>query len=176
MVAEGRGALPGNLLPPLLQPRNRLNAPKSLKTAKNSGSAGPCDGQLPVTPAVRTLHALFWPGSPGRSGVRGPMYAVISTGGKQYRVSEGSVLRVEKLTAEAGANVEFDQVLLVGQGDSVKIGSPFLSGGKVVATVQGHGKGDKVRIVKFRRRKHYLRQGTHRQPYTEVKVTSIVGA
>ena len=73
------------------------------------------------------------------------MYAVISTGGKQYRVSEGSVLRVEKLEAEAGANVEFDKVLLVGQGDSVKIGSPFLSGGKVVATVQSHGKGDKVR-------------------------------
>jgi large subunit ribosomal protein L21 len=104
------------------------------------------------------------------------MYAVISTGGKQYRVSEGSVLRVEKLTAEAGANVEFDQVLLVGEGDKIKIGSPFLSGGKVVATVQSHGKGDKVRIVKFRRRKHYLRQGTHRQPYTQLKVTSIVGA
>jgi large subunit ribosomal protein L21 len=104
------------------------------------------------------------------------MYAVIATGGKQYRVSEGSVLRVEKLTADAGANVEFDKVLLVGEGDSVKIGAPFLSGGKVIATVQGHGKGDKVRIVKFRRRKHYLRQGTHRQPYTEIKVTSIVGA
>jgi len=104
------------------------------------------------------------------------MYAVIATGGKQYRVSEGSVLRVERLTAETGANVEFDQVLLVGEGDQIKVGAPYLSGGKVVATVQGHGKGDKVRIVKFRRRKHYLRQGTHRQQYTEVKVTSIVGA
>ena len=103
------------------------------------------------------------------------MYAVISTGGKQYRVSEGSVLRVEKLEAEAGANVEFDQVLLVGQGDSVKIGAPFLSGGKVTGTVQSHGKGDKKVIVKFRRRKHYLRQGTHRQHFTEVKVTGIVG-
>jgi large subunit ribosomal protein L21 len=103
------------------------------------------------------------------------MYAVIATGGKQYRVSEGSVLRIEKLDAEIGKSVEFGQVLLAGNGDQVKIGSPFLSGGKVVATVQGHGKGDKVRIVKFRRRKHYLRQGTHRQPYTEVKVTSIVG-
>jgi large subunit ribosomal protein L21 len=103
------------------------------------------------------------------------MYAVIATGGKQYRVSEGSVLRIEKLDAEVGKSVEFGQVLLAGNGDQVKIGSPFLSGGKVVATVQGHGKGDKVRIVKFRRRKHYLRQGTHRQPYTEVKVTSIVG-
>jgi large subunit ribosomal protein L21 len=104
------------------------------------------------------------------------MYAVIATGGKQYRVSEGTVLRVEKLTADAGANVEFDQVLLVGEGDKVKIGAPYLSGGKVIATVQSHGKGDKVRIVKFRRRKHYLRQGNHRQPYTEIKVTSIVGA
>jgi large subunit ribosomal protein L21 len=104
------------------------------------------------------------------------MFAVISTGGKQYRVSEGSVLRVEKLSADAGANVEFDQVLMVGEGGKVKIGSPLVSGGKVVATVQSHGKSDKVRIVKFRRRKHYLRQGTHRQQYTEIKVTSIVGA
>ena len=104
------------------------------------------------------------------------MYAVIATGGKQYRVSEGSVLRLEKLEAETGADVEFGQVLLVGQGEQIKVGTPFLDGGKVVATVQGHGKGDKVRIVKFRRRKHYLRQGNHRQPYTEVKVTSIVGA
>ena len=103
------------------------------------------------------------------------MYAVISTGGKQYRVSEGQVLRVEKLEAEAGADVEFDKVLLVGSGDQVKIGSPFLSGGKVTATVQSHGKGDKKVIVKFRRRKHYLRQGTHRQAFTEVKVTGIVG-
>ena len=103
------------------------------------------------------------------------MYAVIATGGKQYRVSEGTVLRIEKLEAEAGADVEFDQVLLVGQGDQIKVGSPFLSGGKVVATVQSHGKDDKVTIVKFRRRKHYLRQGTHRQRYTEVKVTSITG-
>jgi large subunit ribosomal protein L21 len=104
------------------------------------------------------------------------MFAVISTGGKQYRVSEGSVLRVEKLSADAGANIEFDQVLMVGEGDKVKIGAPLVSGGKVVATVQSHGKSDKVSIVKFRRRKHYLRQGTHRQQYTEIKVTSIVGA
>jgi large subunit ribosomal protein L21 len=102
------------------------------------------------------------------------MYAVIATGGKQYRVSEGTVVRIEKLTAEAGANVEFDKVLLVGNGDQVKVGSPFLDGGKVVATVQSHGKGEKKVIVKFRRRKHYMRQGTHRQPYTEVKITSIV--
>lgn len=104
------------------------------------------------------------------------MYAVIATGGKQYRVSEGSVLRIEKLSADTGSNVEFDQVLLVGEGDKVQIGSPLLSGSKVLATVQSHGKGEKKTIVKFRRRKHYLRQGTHRQPYTEIKVTSIVGA
>jgi len=103
------------------------------------------------------------------------MYAVIATGGKQYRVSEGSVLRIEKLDAEQGANVEFDQVLLVGQGDQVKVGAPHVAGGKVVGTVQAHGQGDKVRIVKFRRRKHYLRQGNHRQKYTEIKITSIVG-
>ncbi len=103
------------------------------------------------------------------------MFAVIATGGKQYRVQEGSVLRVEKLAAEKGASVEFDQVLLIGKGADVKLGAPFLAGGKVIATVQAHGKGDKVRIVKFRRRKHYKREKTHRQEYTEIKVTGIVG-
>jgi large subunit ribosomal protein L21 len=103
------------------------------------------------------------------------MFAVINTGGKQYRVSEGTVLRIEKLTADAGSTVEFDQVLLVGQGDQVKVGKPFLGGAKVTATVQSHGKGDKVSIVKFRRRKHYLRMKGHRQPFTEIKVTGIVG-
>lgn len=103
------------------------------------------------------------------------MFAVINTGGKQYRVSEGTVLRIEKLTADAGSTVEFDQVLLVGQGDQVKVGKPFLGGAKVTATVQSHGKGDKVSIVKFRRRKHYLRMKGHRQSYTEIKVTGIVG-
>ena len=102
------------------------------------------------------------------------MYAVIATGGKQYRVQEGLVLRIEKLDAEAGASVEFGQVLLVGAGSSVTLGAPFIGSAKVVATVQSHGKGDKVRIVKFRRRKHYKREGTHRQPYTEVKITQIV--
>ena len=114
-------------------------------------------------------------GSPGPLESSKIMYAVIATGGKQYRVSEGSVVRIEKLDAEAGASVEFAQVLLVGEGDKVQVGSPFLSGGKVTATVQSHGKGDKKTIVKFRRRKHYLRQGTHRQSFTEVKITSIAG-
>jgi large subunit ribosomal protein L21 len=103
------------------------------------------------------------------------MYAVIVTGGKQYRVAEGDVVRIEKLPAEAGAAVEFDKVLVVGKGADIKVGKPFVSGSKVTGTVQKHGKGDKVRIVKFRRRKHYMRQGTHRQQYTEVKITGIAG-
>ena len=102
-----------------------------------------------------------------------PMYAVISTGGKQYRVTKDGVLRIEKLEAEAGATVEFGQVLLVGEGASVKLGNPLVAGSKVVATVVRHGKGAKVSIVKFRRRKHYLRQKNHRQPFTEIKVTDI---
>jgi large subunit ribosomal protein L21 len=102
------------------------------------------------------------------------MYAVIATGGKQYRVQEGAVVRIEKLDADQGASVEFNQVLLVGAGSSVTIGAPYVGSAKVVATVESHGKGDKVRIVKFRRRKHYKREKTHRQPYTDVKITSIV--
>lgn len=101
------------------------------------------------------------------------MYAVIATGGKQYRVTKDGLLKVEKLEAEPGATVEFDQVLLIGEGADVKVGKPTLAGGKVVATVVRHGRGAKVAIVKFRRRKHYLRQKNHRQPYTEVKVTAI---
>jgi large subunit ribosomal protein L21 len=101
------------------------------------------------------------------------MYAVIATGGKQYRVTKDGLLRIEKLDAEPGATVEFGEVLLVGEGASVSLGKPLLQGGKVLATVVRHGKGPKVAIVKFRRRKHYLRQKTHRQQFTEVKVTDI---
>jgi len=101
------------------------------------------------------------------------MYAVIATGGKQYRVTKDALLRVEKLDAEPGATVEFGEVLLLGSGADVKLGTPLLSGSKVVATVVRHGQGEKKVIVKFRRRKHYLRQGTHRQQFTEVKVTDI---
>jgi large subunit ribosomal protein L21 len=103
------------------------------------------------------------------------MFAVIATGGKQYRVQKGSVLRIEKLPEAAGAAVEFDRVLLLGEGADVKVGKPYIEGGKVTATVQSHGQGDKVRIVKFRRRKHYKREKCHRQEYTEIKVTEIVG-
>jgi large subunit ribosomal protein L21 len=101
------------------------------------------------------------------------MYAVIATGGKQYRVAEGDVVRIEKLVAELGAAVEFDKVLMVGSGSDVKLGAPLLAGSKVSGVVHKHGKGEKKAIVKFRRRKHYLRQGTHRQFYTDVKITGI---
>jgi large subunit ribosomal protein L21 len=101
------------------------------------------------------------------------MYAVIATGGKQYRVTKDATLRVEKLNAEPGATIEFGEVLLMGSGADVKIGSPLLKGSKVVATVVRHGKGEKVSIVKFRRRKHYLRQKNHRQAFTEVKITDF---
>jgi large subunit ribosomal protein L21 len=101
------------------------------------------------------------------------MYAVIATGGKQYRVEKGGVVRIEKLAAEAGSTVEFNEVLLIADGDRVRVGAPLLAGGKVLATVQKHAKGDKVSVIKFRRRKHYLRQKTHRQPFTEVCITEI---
>ena len=101
------------------------------------------------------------------------MYAVIATGGKQYRVTKDATLRVEKLNAEPGSTVEFGEVLLMGEGADVKLGTPLLKGSKVTATVVRHGKGEKVSIVKFRRRKHYLRQKNHRQQFTEVKVTEI---
>ena len=104
------------------------------------------------------------------------MYAVIATGGKQYRVEKGGVLRVELLKAQAGAKVEFDQVLLIADGDKITVGKPMLKGSKVTATVESHGKGDKVSIVKFRRRKHYLRMKNHRQKYTQVRVTEISAA
>lgn len=101
------------------------------------------------------------------------MYAVIKTGGKQYRVSEGDKLRVEKLDVEAGSSVDIDQVLMVVDGDDVKIGSPVLEGGKVTAEVKAHGRGDKVEIIKFRRRKHSMKRQGHRQSYTELEITGI---
>jgi large subunit ribosomal protein L21 len=103
------------------------------------------------------------------------MYAVIATGGKQYRVENGATLRVELLDAEPGSTVTFDQVLLVADGANVKVGAPLLQGTTVTATVERHGQGDKVPVVKFRRRKHYLRRKNHRQQYTLVKITQIAG-
>ncbi|MCB1857862.1 MAG: 50S ribosomal protein L21 [Gammaproteobacteria bacterium] len=101
------------------------------------------------------------------------MYAVIQTGGKQYRVQEGDILKVEKIGAEEGADVELDKVLLVADGDDVKVGSPYVAGGKVLATVKGQGRGKKVKIIKFKRRKQYLKRQGHRQSYTELKITGI---
>lgn len=100
-------------------------------------------------------------------------YAVIKTGGKQYRVQQGDILRVELLDAEEGAAVSFDQVLLVCEGESITVGAPTVAGAAVSATVRKHGRADKVRIIKFRRRKHYKRQQGHRQHFTEVEITGI---
>jgi large subunit ribosomal protein L21 len=101
------------------------------------------------------------------------MYAVIVTGGKQYRVSQGDKLRVEKLDAEEGSSVELDQVLMVVDGDDIKIGKPVLDGGKVTAEVKAHGRGAKVEIIKFKRRKHHMKRQGHRQAFTELEITGI---
>ena len=101
------------------------------------------------------------------------MYAVIATGGKQYRVEEGDSLRVERLDAEEGAEIELDRVLLVGDGEQVAIGRPFVESGKVAAVVKNHGRHRKVRVVKFKRRKNYLRRHGHRQSFTELEIKSI---
>jgi large subunit ribosomal protein L21 len=101
------------------------------------------------------------------------MYAVIRTGGKQYRVSEGDVIRVEKLAADAGSTVELGDVLMIADGDQVNVGAPLVDGAKVTATVTSHGRGKKIEIVKFRRRKHYDKRTGHRQDYTELTITGI---
>ncbi len=101
------------------------------------------------------------------------MYAVIVSGGKQYRVQEGQTLKLEKLAAEQGASVEFDRVLLVGNGDDIKVGAPAVEGAKVTAEVVEHGRGKKVQILKFKRRKHHMKRQGHRQWFTEVKITGI---
>ncbi len=104
------------------------------------------------------------------------MYAVFRSGGKQYRAAKGDVLRLEKIEADEGATVEFSEVLLVGEGSDVKVGDPLLSGGKVKGKIVRQGKSRKVSVVKFRRRQNYLRQGSHRQYFTDVEITGISGA
>jgi large subunit ribosomal protein L21 len=101
------------------------------------------------------------------------MFAVIKTGGKQYRVSAGDKLKVEKLPADVGSEVVIDQVLMVGEGDAVRVGVPLVPGAAVRATVVGHGKGEKITIFKLRRRKHYKRTQGHRQHFTEIEITGI---
>ena len=103
------------------------------------------------------------------------MYAVIQTGGKQYRVKSGEQLKVELLSAEIGATVSFDRVLMLGEGDGVRVGAPFLDGAAVKATVVAQGRGEKIRIFKLRRRKHFAKTQGHRQGYTEVRIDEIVG-
>ena len=101
------------------------------------------------------------------------MYAVVKTGGKQYRVSAGQKLKVEQIPAEVGAEVTLDQVLMVGEGESVKVGAPLVAGASVKATVVSHGRHDKVKIFKMRRRKHYQKHQGHRQNYTELRIEAI---
>jgi len=101
------------------------------------------------------------------------MYAVIVSGGKQHRVEKGEVLKLEKIEAATGDKVTFDEVLMVGEGADVKIGEPTVKGSKVTAEVVSHGRHEKIKIVKFNRRKHYRNETGHRQWYTEVKITSI---
>jgi large subunit ribosomal protein L21 len=104
------------------------------------------------------------------------MYAVFSTGGKQYRATTGDLIKVEKLDVEKGATVELDRVLMVGEGDDVDIGAPYIDGGKVTATVVEHGRGEKVKIVKFKRRKNHMKRQGHRQYFTTLEITGIKAA
>lgn len=101
------------------------------------------------------------------------MYAVVKTGGKQYRVSAGQKLKVEQIPADVGAEVTLDQILMVGEGESVKIGAPLVAGASIKATVVSHGRHDKVKIFKMRRRKHYQKHQGHRQNYTELRIDAI---
>ena len=103
------------------------------------------------------------------------MYAVIKTGGKQYRVTQGDRLRVEKLAGNVGDTVTLGEVLLVGQGDGVKVGAPLVSGAKVEAKIVAQDRGKKIIIFKFRRRKNYRRKSGHRQPFTALEITGITG-
>jgi large subunit ribosomal protein L21 len=103
------------------------------------------------------------------------MYAVIKTGGKQYKVEAGSTLKVEKLLGEVGSKVVIDKVLMIADGDTTTIGAPLIAGAKVNATVISHGRADKVMIFKFRRRKHYRKTQGHRQSYTEILINDVNG-
>ena len=104
------------------------------------------------------------------------MFAVFMSGGKQHRVNEGDVLKLERLNAEPGDEVVFDKVLLVAEGDEVNVGQPYVEGGRISARVLGHDRGSKIRVIKFKRRKNYLRRQGHRQWYTQVRITGIMAA
>jgi len=104
------------------------------------------------------------------------MYAVFATGGKQYRATTGDILKIEKLDAEKGATVELDQVLMVGEGEDVKVGTPYIKGGKVTAKVVDQGRGKKIKILKFKRRKHHMKTMGHRQDFTQIEITGIAAS
>ncbi len=104
------------------------------------------------------------------------MYAVIKSGGKQYKVEKGDKLKVEKIDAEAGKDINIDDVLMLVDGENVTVGTPLVKGAKVSATVESHGRGPKIKIVKFRRRKHHRKQMGHRQAYTEISITEIAAS
>ncbi len=101
------------------------------------------------------------------------MYAVVKTGGKQYRVSAGEKLRIEQIAAEVGQEIQLEEVLLVADGDAIQMGAPLIAGARVTAKVLKHGRGDKVHIYKMRRRKHYRKSQGHRQNYTEIEILGI---
>ena len=103
------------------------------------------------------------------------MYAIIATGGKQHKVAVGEVIQVEKLAADVGAKIDFDSVLMIADGDNATIGTPNLGGAKVVGEVVEQGRGEKISIIKFRRRKHHIKRQGHRQDYTAVKINEIIG-
>jgi len=103
------------------------------------------------------------------------MYAVLETGGKQYRVKPGDSVKIETLPTEAGQTIEFDRILMIGTDAETQVGRPFIEGASVTATVKSHGRHPKVRIIKFRRRKHHMKQMGHRQNYTEVRIDGING-
>jgi large subunit ribosomal protein L21 len=103
------------------------------------------------------------------------MYAVFQSGGKQHRETEGQTVRLEKIELEIGASVDFDNVLMIADGENINVGAPYIAGGKVTAEVVTQGRGDKIKIVKFKRRKHSRKQAGHRQWFTEVKITGING-
>ncbi len=169
---QGTGGTPGNTLPGvparaltrgLIAPYNSrlFRFPRGFLARLVGNGSGVSDAQAPRREATIYAESL--------------MYAVIKTGGKQYKVAPGEKLKVEQIPADVGAEVILDQVLMVGEGESVRLGQPTVAGATVTATVVSHGRGEKVKIFKMRRRKHYQKHQGHRQNYTELKIEAIVG-
>src|SRR6187401_225625 len=128
-----------------------------------------------LTQKSRSGYNVRLSGSGNRSKVRPIMYAVIKTGGKQYRVASGEKLRIEQLAGDVGSEIVLGEVLMLADGDTVTLGTPLLGGASVKAKIVSHGRGDKVRIFKMRRRKHYRKSQGHRQNYTEIEILGIAG-